>query len=154
MGLEFAFTITYNGIADRLISSATIIYNGVEYKTNLAQWDTGASNTFISKNVVSALNLSSSEPVQINSPSGACIANAYKLDIKLHNESICIQDICVADSEIADQGIDLLIGMDIIKYGDFSVSNVDGNTVFSFRVPSARRIDYVKEITDAQNNMG
>lgn len=148
-----AFTITYNNIVDRLISSATIIYNGVEYRTDLAQWDTGSAVTSVSKNIVKMLNLKSIGCIKMNSPNGSGYVNEYELDIRLHNEAICAHGLKVVDSEIADQGIDLLIGMDIIKYGDFSVSNVDGNTVFSFRVPSTRRIDYVKEITDAQNNI-
>jgi hypothetical protein len=34
------------------------------------------------------------------------------------------------------QDIDLLIGMDIILLGDFSISNGGGNTLFSFAIPS------------------
>ena len=37
----------------------------------------------------------------------------------------------------------MLIGMNIINLGDFSVSNYQGKTVFSFRVPSAGCTDYV-----------
>lgn len=42
-------------------------------------------------------------------------------------------------------GFDLLIGMDIITTGDFSITNVGGKTIFSFRVPSIKELDYVKE---------
>lgn len=40
---------------------------------------------------------------------------------------------------------DMLLGMDIITNGDFSITNVGGETVFSFRIPSLETIDYVKE---------
>ena len=40
---------------------------------------------------------------------------------------------------------DVLIGMDLISQGDFSVTNKGGSTVFSFRVPSQVHTDYVKE---------
>ena len=36
------------------------------------------------------------------------------------------------DSEIGNQGIDVLIGMDIISMGDFAVSNFSGKRQFSF----------------------
>ena len=36
--------------------------------------------------------------------------------------------------------------MDVINQGDFSVSNFEGKTVFSFRIPSKKTIDYVQEI--------
>ena len=40
--------------------------------------------------------------------------------------------------------------MDIIGTGDFAVTNLDGKTVFTFRIPSAERIDFVKEIRDGK----
>ncbi len=39
----------------------------------------------------------------------------------------------------------MLIGMDIISRGDFAVTNKDGKTTFSFRLPSVAKIDFVKE---------
>ena len=35
--------------------------------------------------------------------------------------------------------------MDIIRHGDFSITNVNNKTTFSFRTPSVEEIDYVKE---------
>lgn len=46
------------------------------------------------------------------------------------------------DSEIGKQGIDVLIGMDIISNGDFAISNYEGRTQFSFRIPSQEHIEY------------
>jgi hypothetical protein len=43
-------------------------------------------------------------------------------------------------------GIDVLIGMDIIGSGDFSVTHHNGKTTFSFCCPSLREIDFVAEI--------
>ena len=40
---------------------------------------------------------------------------------------------------------DMIIGMDVITLGDFSVTNVGGNTTFSFRWSSIKEIDYVQE---------
>ncbi len=40
---------------------------------------------------------------------------------------------------------DVLIGMDIINHGDFAVTNRDGRTKFSFRIPSQADIDFVAE---------
>ena len=40
---------------------------------------------------------------------------------------------------------DALIGMDVISLGDFSITNLNGVTCFSFRVPSMHEIDYVKQ---------
>ena len=45
---------------------------------------------------------------------------------------------------------DVLIGMDIINRGDFAVSNKNGETCFSFRIPSAEKFNFVK-IDDKYN---
>ena len=43
-------------------------------------------------------------------------------------------------------GIDVLIGMDIINRGDFAVSNRNGKTMFSFRIPSMSDFDFQSEL--------
>jgi hypothetical protein len=45
-------------------------------------------------------------------------------------------------------GIDVLIGMDILGLGDFTVTHYGGKTTFSFCCPSRREIDFVAEIND------
>jgi preprotein translocase subunit SecA len=44
----------------------------------------------------------------------------------------------------------MLIGMDIIARGDFAVTNYDGKTVFSFRMPSVEQIDFVEQLRKGQ----
>lgn len=43
-------------------------------------------------------------------------------------------------------GLDLLIGMDVISQGDMSITNFNGNTVMSFRVPSKVEVDFVSQL--------
>jgi len=45
------------------------------------------------------------------------------------------------------QDYDVLIGMDVICHGDFSIS--DGGKMFSFRVPSKHTQDFVEELKRA-----
>ena len=40
-------------------------------------------------------------------------------------------------------GCDVIVGMDIINQGDFAVSNRNGATTFSFRIPSVEDFDFV-----------
>lgn len=37
------------------------------------------------------------------------------------------------------------LGMDVITQGDFSITNKDNKTMFSFRYPSILHVDYVKQ---------
>lgn len=101
--------------------------------------------TCISQNVVKQLNLVSSGRKPIHTPSGSKIVCSYMVDILLPNKVI-IPDVMVCDSDIGDQGLDMLIGMNIIAQGDFAVTNDQGKTVFSFCLPPRKPIDYVAQV--------
>ena len=136
-----AFVSEYPYISDVLTNTVVVKYNNLE-TSEVALWDTGASITFVSREVVKSLNLIPIGKEDILTPSGLFTSNTYLLDILLPND-IIIPNILVQDSEIGAQGIGVLIGMDIINQGDFSVSNFNGKTVFTYRKPSRERIDYV-----------
>lgn len=61
------------------------------------------------------------------------------------NNDVVFDDWLVMDSEIGSQGIDVLIGMDIISNGDFAISNYEGRTQFSFRLPSQEHVEYKRD---------
>lgn len=42
-------------------------------------------------------------------------------------------------------GADILIGMDVISQGDFTVTNHGGTTKFSYRIPSQKHIDFYEQ---------
>ena len=79
--------------------------------------------------------------INVQTPSGIGTMNKYMVNLILNNE-VRIMNLIVMDSEIGDQGIDVLIGMDIISIGDFAVSNFEGKTQFSFRMPSQEHVEY------------
>lgn len=39
---------------------------------------------------------------------------------------------------------DVIVGMDVINFGDFAITNLGGKTCVSFRVPPGPRIDFVE----------
>ena len=47
-------------------------------------------------------------------------------------------------------GADLLIGMDVMCRGDTSLTNLKGQTVFTFRYPSIHELDFVTEENEGQ----
>lgn len=63
------------------------------------------------------------------------------MNIALPNK-VAFSNVRVTKGTLA--GSDVLIGMDIISQGDFAVTNTEDQTVFSFRIPSIQRIDFVK----------
>lgn len=77
--------------------------------------------------------------------------NVYPVKITLNNKNITLQsDATECDELFPDKSVGLLIGMNIITKGDFVVTNYQGSTVMTFRVPSLQKIDFVAEITDEQ----
>lgn len=138
-----AFTTISSGLCKQLINEATIEYNTESLHINKALWDTGATGTSISMDVVNKLHMIPIGKQKIHTPSGEKTVNQYMINVTLSN-NVKIANLVVFDSEIGNQGIDMLIGMDIISYGDFSVSNYQGQTYFSFRVPSQSHINYVQ----------
>lgn len=139
-----AFTSKANGIANKLISPTKINSMGGPFYDANALWDTGATNTCISQKLAAAMNLVPTGKIQMKTPSGEGTQNTYLVNILLPN-NVMVKDAVVCGSEIHNQGLDLLIGMDIISGGDFSISNYKGKTYFSFRMPSQGHSDFVTE---------
>lgn len=138
-----AFTSSYEIISNRLINKSVVKIKDDTYKAETL-WDTGATISCISHDVVQKLKLVPTGKRTISTPSGKEEVNTYLVDIELLN-GVNIDDIEVCETEIGKQQIDLLVGMDIINRGDFSVSNFNGKTVFTFSIPSMKTIDYVKK---------
>ena len=122
---------TYKQVVDKIITN--VIINHKEQAKAL--WDTGANCCCISYGLVKRLNLKPIGAMPIATPSGTAIYNKYMIDIKLPN-NIELKDVTVCESEIGAQKLDLIIGMNIINKGDFAISNFNGMTKFSFRIPT------------------
>ncbi len=139
-----AFTAKYDKISNKLITAAVTVANGKAFATDQAQWDTGATGTCVSHRVINELKIMPDGYMIVNTPSGQSKMAIYYVDVILPN-NVVMKNVRVMESEIGNQGIDILIGMDIIMCGDFSVSNHEGRTQFSFRIPSKKHTDYVME---------
>lgn len=109
-----------------------------------ATWDTGATNTVISKKVVEECDLIPIGMVSVSTAGGIVDANVYMVDLLLPDNMV-IPSLQVTEGQL--NGTDVLIGMDIIQRGDFSVSNFEKQTKFTFRIPSLEHSDFVKNST-------
>lgn len=139
-----AFTLSNSGLCKTLKTKITIRCEEKSIET-VALWDTGATNSCISSEIVTKLSLIPTGCKEVMTASGSDNVNTYLVDIVLPN-NVIIEGLGVCDSKIGDQGLGMLIGMDIINLGDFSVSNYCGKTVFSFRIPSQCTTDYVLQL--------
>lgn len=91
-----------------------------------------------------ALGLEPTGYLNVITPSGIGELPTYILSLVLPN-GIRLEDIRVCGSAIGNEGIHVLIGMDVITLGDFATSCKDGKTKFTFRIPSVKDADYVND---------
>jgi hypothetical protein len=110
-----------------------------------ALWDTGASISSISQGLAVRLGLSKVDRCQISGFGGYHVANIDLIDVLLPNQ-VLIPNVRVA--EFIDNGkFDVIVGMDIITLGDFSITNHGNISVVSFRMPPGEKhTDYVTEV--------
>lgn len=138
-----ALTVRSNGGLLRQLTSPVDIFVPNQTTSNRynAIWDTGASGTVITQEVVNNLGLIPTGMSMVHTANGVAQQNTYIIDIAL-SAGIFLRDITVTCASALSGGCNVLIGMDIINQGDFSITNKDGITCMSFRVPSMHEIDF------------
>ena len=163
---QLAFTTRYSGRARVLHTKVGVCLpitpeesrtQQIQLNTYIAIWDTGATNSAITKNVAEDLKLHPTGIVEVRHAKGKAMTNTYLVNISLPN-GVMVGQIRVTEADLItnenvspDQQPQVLIGMDIIGMGDFAVTNLDGKTTLSFRIPSGKELDFVPE--SEQNNI-
>jgi hypothetical protein len=143
------FTIKNQGLANVLVMDIAIteVNNpGNVFKTK-AIWDTGATGSVITQEVLDHLHILSSGITKVNTTTliGAP-KPTFLVDIFLKPD-VRVQAVTVTSGLIAaEHGINCLLGMEIITLGDFSITNFQGNTCMSFRIPSQYEVNFVEKI--------
>jgi len=128
-----AFAIEYDKVCKILKTEIEVVNPFTkERKTYSAMWDTGATDSVIVKKVYDELNLFAIDRITVQGVNSVKDVDVAMIDIILPNKIIFPKH-RVTVCEMND--IDMLIGMDIISKGDFSISNFDGKTLFSFSIP-------------------
>lgn len=121
-------------------------------KVYKAIWDTGATNCTITKKVAGDLGLKPASMGKVAGVHGEKMVSIYFVDIFLPNK-VCIATVKAFECDELVGGAEMLVGMDIIGLGDFSVTHEDGKTTMSYRLPSVKKIDYVVESQLVAANM-
>ena len=117
----------------------------------IAIWDTGAMGTCITPKIAKDLGLISTGMKLIKGVNSTKWCPTHWVSLYLPN-NFAYKKIRVTEIEFS--GGDVLIGMDIISQGDFTVTNHGGITKFSFRIPSVAHIDFVEEFKKSQPTIG
>lgn len=152
--VPLSFTVRYNGRTNKLTTetglSSPFDPNSPAVPTEIANcaknysglWDTGATNSVISQKIVDECGLKPIGMALVHSATESKHCEVYLISMFLPNKVVFPQ-VRVTKGVLTD--CDLLIGMDIINQGDFAVTHNDGKTMFSFRLPSIAKIDFVEQ---------
>ena len=151
-----AFTIKFGGLINRIITpiGLTVAFDPDDYKNKKmpdviqkqALWDTGATASVITVATARELKLIPVGTTSVRHAGGTSISNTYLVNFYLPN-NVAIAGVLVSEFDDVAGNFGVIIGMDIISGGDFSITNMDGKTHMSFRTPSIKSIDYVEEHT-------
>jgi len=148
-----AFTIKFNRRTNVLFTKIKVSLpfdpkrDGSQVPTPIecnAIWDTGASISTVTKKLARQLGLLPTGKVDVSNTSGSQTRDTYLVNIHLPN-NVVLTYVRVVECESLLGNFEFLIGMDIISNGDFAVTNVNGQTVMSYRLPSIEEINYVEE---------
>lgn len=147
---QFAFTTKFNGLSNVIHNEVLIVsprnIPEVQFSNTKARaiWDTGATNSCINLRLATELSLVPVSKRETNTANGTTIADVFIVDIILPN-NVSVVSAQLTGLDLAN-GIDCLIGMDIINQGDFAITNKNGETIFSFRIPSVTQFDFVESL--------
>jgi hypothetical protein len=105
-----------------------------------AIWDTGASGSVVSMGVALKMGLQPVSHIPVATANGKFSAPVFICDIYLPS-GVVVPTVEITGGKLGDD-LDMLIGMDVITLGDFTITNLGGDTWFTFRIPSMQRADY------------
>lgn len=148
-----AFTLKANGSLDKIITDVTVCaaYDPSAPPNPLptsiaakALWDTGASNSVISDRLAKSLGLVSVGKREVHHGDGSSQRETYMVNFGLPN-NVGVVGLVATDFPASHDHFSVLIGMDVLRMGDFALTHVGSQTCMTFRMPSCIVIDYVVE---------
>ena len=137
------FTRTYSGLAKcgHIKTECAVAAEGKapKIKNLCAIWDTGCRVTTISRELAEKLALKSEKSVSVNTVGGVAKNGQHQISLLLP-ANLFFQNLTVHSGSLS--GCDVLVGLDIISKGSFSISNTQDETIFSFQIPTEEIIDF------------
>ena len=131
-----AFYKEYPNLASELFTEVEI-YNpaaNMKHVKTLAIWDTGATISCITPGLQKKLGLEPIDSILIEVVNSSEKCDRVLVYVGLPN-LISISNVRPAVCAFGLSDLEFIIGMDIIKLGDFMISNSYGKTLFSFAIP-------------------
>jgi len=108
----------------------------------IALWDTGATTTAISPKVVEECGLLRINKRSVSTANSTRISEVYLASVRIEG-TVGFSAIQVTEADLSGP-VDVLIGMDIIGAGDFTISNGGDRLRFCYQFPSVLDLDLEK----------
>lgn len=144
MKRQEALTIEYPGFSNKIIVKILVTNDKGENKEFPGLIDTGATNTCVSSELITELELVSIGQIETGTANGKTEVDIYVVDLSLCDGRVVFPKHKVISANLTEQpGVEMLIGMDVLSCGDFAITHKDGKTMASFRIPSMISIDFV-----------
>lgn len=127
--------LIYSGTANAIITEAGLTNPLTNRSINLTKvlWDTGASTTCVNQSAAAALGLIPTGQTISHTANGKALSNTYIAHLILPN-SVAFQALNITEGNLGPD-VELLVGMDVIGAGDFTIQNQNGRTHFSYCAP-------------------
>ena len=147
-----AFHVTEQGIATCLITDVGVSLpfvptpgvKNLPISSMKALWDTGAEVSGITEAAAESLGLKPIDKARVIHAGGEKVVNVYLVNLFLPNNFL-LPSHRVLECSVAHGKFEVLIGMDIICFGDISLSHAKGKTEFSFRMPAIGGPNFLKD---------
>lgn len=133
------FKKEYPDLVESVITECDIYSSeGFRFHTDRALWDTGADTTVISSRIAKKLQLIPINQGSITGIGGDSNANVYLVHIQVPTGDF-VTDVEVMENDYYDY--DVILGTDVIMFGDFLLTNANERTTFQFRTPSEGKVE-------------
>lgn len=131
-----AFSIEYPYLSSELFTEVELFNPGNmdRHLKTFALWDTGATVSSIAPSVIKKLGLEPVDSIMIERVNSLEKCDLVVVHVGLPNKLI-VPNVKPSVCVFGPPDLEFIIGMDIIKLGDFVISNAQGKTLFSFAAP-------------------
>ncbi len=142
-----AFSINYGQIVESVVTEC-IVSNVDEEDSSkqnnggvrcLAIWDSGATSSIITRNIIDNLKLQPVGVCQVAGIHGTEYEYTYYINLTVPGD-MTFKTLEVSEGDLED--VDFLVGMDVISQGDFCISNGNNETIVAFRSPPGEPIKF------------
>lgn len=116
----------------------------------VGQWDTGATQTVVSKSIIKALGIEpTGREVNVYGVNGVYNSDTYLVNLHLP-DGIVFENVLV--TEMSEEfGPSILIGLDVILQSDFVLGSKDGRTLLKFRYPPEGEKPFATNVIELVN---